>query len=118
MTILNEKVVSIITGYKWGWTSDQTIALFGMLIIICMLIFLWWSKAIELGSLIVATLLMGLLIAAAIWRITQPDVPVTQDVKQYAVILDDEYPANKLLQNYNLIEVNGLEYIIQDKIKE
>lgn len=43
------------------------------------------------------------------------DNPIYKEIPTYEVILDEDYTAKELLNKYNVIEIKGQIYVIQEK---
>jgi hypothetical protein len=42
-------------------------------------------------------------------------IPIYKEVPTYEVVLEEDYPAKKLLDKYDIIEIKGQIYVIQEK---
>ena len=56
-------------------------------------------------------LLLVVLCVGAGWFNT----PVYKEIPTYEVVLDEDYPAKELLNKYDVIEIKGQIYVIQEK---
>lgn len=115
MTILNETVEKIQTGYTWGlYGKGILLLLLGLALVIVTIYFLvslrWkedWGAGIFLGFF----LLMGLFIGFIAFHTK----PVYKEVPQYEVLLDEEVPFRDIYENYEIIDQRGQIFVLRDK---
>ena len=115
MTILNETVEKIQTGYTWGiYGKGIILLLFGLILAASMLYFLinlnWkedWSAGLMMGFI----LFLGCL--AILCGIHTK--PVFKEVPQYEVLLNEEVPFRDIYENYEIIDQRGQIFVLRDK---
>lgn len=56
-----------------------------------------------------------LLLVALLIGVGWFNTPVYKEIPTYEVVLDEDYPAKELLDKYDVIEIKGQIYVIQEK---
>lgn len=116
MTILNQYNEQIQIGITFGYEGFRTIvvSLLALLLLGCFITaWVMMIKAKEYdgwGWTFPVLLLVALLIGVG-WFNT----PVYKEIPTYEVVLDEDYPAKELLDKYDVIEIKGQIYVIQEK---
>ena len=119
MIILNEKIVSIVADYTWGFTFLTFIGIIIGLLSIGVFIFILSNKTdADIFQKCISGFLVLALLLLCIWIVIMPTKPITKEIKELTVAFNDTYPINEVYRNYDIIEVNGLEFIIREKIKD
>lgn len=116
MTILNQYNEQIQIGTTFGYEGFRTIVLsFLALLLFSCFVTIWVAmiKEKEYGGWgwTFAMLILVVLCVGAGWFNT----PVYKEIPTYEAILSEDYPAKELLDKYDVIEIKGQIYVIQEK---
>lgn len=117
MTILNETVEKIQTGYTWGiYGKGILLLLFGVVLVASIiysyfLIRLDWKEDWGVGFMLGCLLLIGCVVVLC----GVHTKPVYKEVPQYEVFLDEEVPFRDIYENYEIIDQRGQIFVLRDK---